>query len=105
MADDSETPQIETGSPGPPVMQLVYANTAGIRGGPFDASLEFGYVIPPGEGEEPQVPMWSVRVAMSWEHLRALHLLLGQQLQKYEAQVGPLPDIEKLRIGEASDDR
>jgi hypothetical protein len=103
LAKDPEIQEDEAGRPGPPEMQLVYANTAGIRGGPFDASLEFGYVIPPGEGEDPRPPIWAVRVAMSWEHVRALHELLGAQLKKYEAQVGKLPDIEKLKVGDHDD--
>jgi hypothetical protein len=94
----------DAGAVGPPDMQLVYANTAGIRGGAFDASLEFGYVIPQGGGEEPPVPIWAVRVAMSWEHLRALHTLMGEQLANYEAEVGKLPNIAKLKIGDANDD-
>jgi hypothetical protein len=101
MADEPDTQQHEASpeSAGPPPMQLFYANASGIRGGPFDASLEFGYVIPQGEGEPAPVPMWAVRVAMSWEHVRALHLMLGEQLEQYETQVGRLPDIEKIRKG------
>jgi len=78
-------------------MQLVYANTAGFRGGPFDVSFEFGYSIPPGEGESSMPPDWLVRVAMSWEHARAFHGLLGDQLAAYEDQVGTIPDLARLR--------
>jgi hypothetical protein len=81
----------------PPPMQLVYANAAGIRGGAFDMSIEFAYVIPPGEQEAPQAPLWQVRVAMSWEHARALRGLLDEQIKKYESAVGELPNIENLR--------
>jgi hypothetical protein len=42
-------------------------------------------------------PNWIVRVAMSWEHARAFHGLLGQQLATFEEQVGTIPDIAKLR--------
>jgi len=80
-------------------MQLIYANVAGIRGGAFDCSLELGYAIPPGGGEEPQPPQWLARVAMSWEHARALHGLLGTQIAQYESQVGDLPNIELLKGG------
>jgi len=80
-------------------MQLIYANAAGMRGGAFDASLEFGYVVPVGADEQQQPPIWLVRIALSWEHLRAVHALIGQQLEVYESQVGKLPDIEKLRKG------
>jgi hypothetical protein len=80
-------------------MDFVYANAVGARGGAFDISLEFGYVVPPGEGEAPPVPNWRVRVAMSWEHARAMLQLLEEQIQAYEDKVGPIPDIERLREG------
>lgn len=106
MADDSVDQPNVGGAPlpGPPPMQLLYANVAGIRGGAFDCSLELGYAIPPGANEDPQPPQWLARVAMSWEHARALHVLLGNQLAQYEEQVGSLPDIEKLRVVTANDD-
>ena len=103
VAEPPDTAQ-EAGAAGPPDMQFIYANTAGIRGGAFDASLEFGYQIPLGGGEEPQPPIWAVRIGMSWEHLRALHTLIGGHLANYETEVGKLPDIEKLRIGGDDDD-
>jgi Protein of unknown function (DUF3467) len=81
-------------------MQLVYANVAGIRGGAFDLALEFGHAIPPGANEDPQPPSWIVRVAMSWEHARALYGLLGENLEEYEKRVGQIPDIGQLRVGE-----
>lgn len=86
-------------------MQLLYTNVAGIRGGAFDCSLELGYAIPPGGDEEPSVPQWLARVAMSWEHARALYNLLGDAIAKYEDQAGKLPDLERLRVVEANDDR
>jgi hypothetical protein len=76
-------------------MQMVYANVAGIRGGPFDVSLEFGYLVPQGSKEEAVPPAWLVRVGMSWEHLRALHQLIGDQLASYEEQVGSIREIER----------
>jgi len=85
-------------------MQLIYANTAGMRGGPFDMSLEFGYVVPKMENEDPVPPTWLVRVAMSYEHARAFHQLLGQQLDSYEDAVGELPRIDRLRVGGGDDD-
>jgi hypothetical protein len=39
---------------------------------------------------------------MSWEHARALRDLIDKQLEAYEAQVGPLPDTDKLKAGDAS---
>jgi Protein of unknown function (DUF3467) len=102
--DDSapmRSPKEDGSPPQAPAMQLVYANAAGIRGGAFDCSIEFAYVIPPSEGEEPQPPLWQIRVAMSWEHARALQQLLEDQLQKYEGAVGELPRIENLRTDES----
>jgi hypothetical protein len=81
-------------------MQLVYANVAGIRGGAFDLGIEFGHAIPPGANEDPQPPLWIVRVAMSWEHAKALHGLLGDNLAEYEKRIGPIRDISQLRVGE-----
>jgi hypothetical protein len=103
LSDATAPNQSGTPAPGPPPMQLVYANVMGMRGGAFDLSLEFGYAIPPGEGEEPQPPAWSTRVAMSWEHARALYTLLGENLKQYEDQVGAIPNIAVLRkAGEGS---
>ena len=81
-------------------MQLVYANAVVLRGGAFDLSLEFGYSVPPGEGEQPQPPDWLVRVAMSWEHALALSELLTDHIAQYQEKVGTIPDIQKLRIGD-----
>lgn len=84
-------------------LQTIYANTAGVRGGPFDVAVQFGYAIGPVENdEEPATSHWLMRVAMSWEHARAFHRLLGEQIDKYEEQVGPIPNIEKLRVEEAN---
>lgn len=98
MAEGSP-PEAESGGATAPVMQLIYANTAGMRGGPFDMSLEFGYVVPKMENEDPVPPTWLVRIAMSYEHARAFHELLGQQLDSYEDAVGKLPSIERLKVG------
>jgi hypothetical protein len=40
---------------------------------------------------------------MSWEHLKAVHGMLGTQLAGYEKAAGKLPDPEQLRAG-ANDD-
>jgi hypothetical protein len=80
-------------------MAFVYANAVGMRGGAFDLSLEFGYSVPPGGGEDPQPPEWKVRVGMSWEHAQAMYELLGSQIARYEEQVGSIPDISKLKQG------
>src|SRR4051794_39793729 len=91
-------PEVETGAPQAPAMPVVYANVAGIRGGAFDASLEFGYQVAPSENEAPPPPMWHIRVAMSWEHLMALQELIQNTLSQYEQAVGSLPDLDKLKI-------
>jgi hypothetical protein len=86
--------------------QVVYANTAGVQGGPFDVAVDFGYMaIGPDTDEGAPDASWLVRVAMSWEHARALHTLLGEQLESFEAHVGDLPDIAKLRAGDPNADR
>lgn len=90
----------------PPLrMQVVYANTAGIQGGPFDLAIDFGYMALRRDADE-GVPEtnWSVRVAMSWEHARSLYDLLGKQIEAFETAVGNLPDTDKLRGGDPDDD-
>lgn len=94
MVDDSAAEQ------GFPVAQTIYANVAGASGGPFDLAVLFGYTAGSPDDEEGRAsPQWLLRVAMSWEHARALQRLLSEQIDKYEGQVGPIPDIEKLRRG------
>jgi hypothetical protein len=85
-------------------VQVVYTNTAGVQGGPFDVGIDFGYkgYAAVSEDDDADATRWAVRVAMSWEHARALHTLLGEQLEAYEEQVGDLPDISKLRAGDSS---
>ncbi len=86
----------------PPALQLVYANSASLRGGPFDIAIDFGHVVGPAteSGEALPLTQWIVRVALSWEHARAIHRLLGEQLSQYEARVGAIPDIEQLKTGD-----
>ncbi len=85
-----------------PPLPLIYANAIGLRGGPFDLSLDFGYVRPPAADEPFPATQWAARVAMSWEHARALHRVLGEQIANYESEVGEIPDIEKLRAREGA---
>ncbi len=82
-------------------LPLFYANQAGLRPGPFDIALDFGYLAAGAEGEPPAGTQWIARVAMSWEHARALHDLLGEQIRNYEENVGPLPDISRLKVEDA----
>jgi hypothetical protein len=106
MNTEDSGPHIDSGDSGPaqaPAMPFIYCNSAGIRGGAFDMSLEFSYVIPPGLHEAPAPPVSQIRIAMSWEHARALHQLLGEHLELYETHVGKLPAIENLKTGDAND--
>jgi hypothetical protein len=80
-----------------------YANSASVVGGPFDVALDFGYQSLGSAGPE-AVTTWQARVAMSWEHARSLHSLLGRQIEAFESAVGNLPDTEKLRGGDPDDD-
>jgi hypothetical protein len=73
--------------------QQIYANYTGVGGGAFDMNLVFGYQ--PGEPGAP--PEMLVRVAMSWEHAQAIVKLMQEAVDKYQEQVGPLPDTEKIR--------
>jgi hypothetical protein len=62
------------------------------HGGPFDLTLEFGYRLEPDLEPESQV-----RVTMSWEHALAMIKALGPLVDSYQEQVGPLPDLSRLR--------
>ena len=99
MSVDPQQPQ-ELSSGSPPAMQLVYANAVGARGGPFDLALEFGYLVPPSEGEEANPPIGLIRIAMSREHAKAMLELLQEQLRTYEEKVGPIPNIAALKVGD-----
>ncbi|MBK5219341.1 MAG: DUF3467 domain-containing protein [Thermoleophilia bacterium] len=65
--------------------QLVYANWARYIAGPFDLSLDFGYNTEGGPPEK-----FPVRVAMSWEHAKLLHRLIGEAMDGYEEQAGAI---------------
>jgi hypothetical protein len=76
----------------------LYVNAVGIRGGPFDLTLDLGFAVPRGSPDErPEPPEWLARVSMSWEHAVGLIHLLEQSMKQYEEQVGPLPDLAKIR--------
>jgi hypothetical protein len=99
---DETTPE-QTQESTPQATPLLYANVTAVRSGPFDVALDFGYLAVSVEGHAPNETQtqWGTRVAMSWEHARALHELLGEQIAKYEENVGPLPDIARLKTEEA----
>ena len=110
MADDPRNEPAAT--PRRTTLQVVYANTAGIQGGPFDCAIDFGYqsltdretVEGFPETTETTETNWSVRVAMSWEHARSMHDLLGKQIEAFEKAAGNLPNTDKLRGGDPDDD-
>lgn len=93
MTDEpKENDALEYVSPAPD-LKTVYANVAGVKGGPFDAALDFGYVISP-DAEGRMAPEWLIRVAMSWEHLIALHDLIGSQLANFNERADNKPSEE-----------
>lgn len=55
----------------------------------FDLAIDFGY------HDEPGPPgAFPVRVAMSWEHAKALADLLAKNIKAYEDEVGQVRDFE-----------
>jgi hypothetical protein len=90
---EAETdPNTATGEMDRPKGGLIYVNATRTLGGAFDLTLDLGYQ----RGAEP--PDWVVSVAMSWEHAQALAASLEDVLKRYQDQVGPLPDIQRLRV-------
>jgi len=71
-----------------------YSNAVRAHAGAFDVVLDFNFEL--GDAAEPPEP--GVRVAMSWEHAAALVRIMGELIEKYQEQVGPLPDLEKVRV-------
>lgn len=70
-----------------PALRPIYANYVHAQGGPFEITLDVGYRCGP---EDPEV---AARVVMSWEHLSVLLKVLQKQLDEYQEQVGPLPNL------------
>jgi len=99
MAATPNDPRLVGPAPDENVPRL-YINNVGVRGGPFDVTLDLGQGYPPASPDEPPTPpQWLARVSMSWEHAIALRLLLDEAIKKYEDLVGRLPDLEKLKVG------
>lgn len=73
-------------------VRRVYANHTTGTGSPFDLTLDFGYRNADEEVEH------QVRVVLAWEHALAVVRLMEAQLEAYQAELGPLPDIEKARL-------
>jgi hypothetical protein len=68
--------------------QLIYANWVRMMGTPFELSIDFGYNEVQGPPEK-----FPVRVAMSWEHAKALAELLQSNIVDYEQSVGPIREV------------
>ena len=60
----------------------------------FDLAIDFGYHDEAGPPDA-----FPVRVAMSWEHAKALADLLAENIQAYEKDIGEVRNFE-----EADDD-
>lgn len=104
MADDDPETEERPAAPGADgfaagMTPFFYANSASVVGGAFDVAIDFGYQNIGTPSGEP-VTTWQARVAMSWEHARSLHTLLGKQLKAYEDAVGNFPDIDSVRGGD-----
>ena len=72
----------------------VYSNAVTAHPGAFDVVLDFGFQL--GDASEPRQTV--ARVAMSWEHAQAFRQMLSGLVERYEQELGPLPDIEKARV-------
>jgi hypothetical protein len=72
----------------------VYSNSVAAHPGAFDIVIDFGFQL--GDASEPRETL--ARVAMSWEHAQAFARVLAGLVERYEQELGPLPDIEKARI-------
>jgi hypothetical protein len=68
--------------------QLIYANWVRMTGTPFELSIDFGYNEVQGPPKK-----FPVRVAMSWEHAKALAELLQSNIVDYEQSVGPIREV------------
>ncbi len=73
----------------PPADKLVYANWVRLDATPYDVSMGFGYRLGPTPPKEP-----AVQLVMTWEHAKDLLLLLGNAIEQYEQQAGPIRDFE-----------
>ena len=65
--------------------QLVYANWVRMVATAYDLSMDFGYNHEQGPPER-----FPIRVAMSWEHAKALADLLQTNIAAYEAEIGTI---------------
>lgn len=89
---DSSTPASPEQAPDRP--PRVYSNSIAAHPGAFDIVFDFGFQL--GDASEERETL--ARVAMSWEHAQAFARVLAGLVERYEQELGPLPDIEKARI-------
>jgi hypothetical protein len=68
--------------------QLIYANWVRMVGTPFELSIDIGYHDEQGPPER-----FPARIAMSWEHAKAVSDLLARNIADYEEQAGPIREV------------
>lgn len=76
------------GAPGEGV-PLIYMNWLRTVGTAGDVALDVGYQ----SGND--VPVPSVRLAMTWEHAKLLYESIGNAIEQFEANNGPIRDLKK----------
>ena len=73
-----------------PDLASYYANNTGIVVTPWDISLLFGRIVDM-KGDKVLVDQFA-KVTMSPQHAKAVHDLIGKQLEQYEVVHGRIPD-------------
>ncbi len=68
------------------------------HGGPFDVTLDFGFRAEADAEPDPQI-----QVTMSWEHALAMLKSLQTLVDGYQAEVGLIPDLTRVRRGDGDE--
>lgn len=73
--------------------ELLYANSMGIAGGPFDVTLIFGQQDNAARSPATPIPASTelVRISMSWAHAKSIIPLLARVVAQYEQELGEIP--------------
>lgn len=71
---------------GVPLIYMNWLRTVGTAG---DIAIDVGYQV----GND--VPVPSVRLAMTWEHAKLLYESIGSAIEQFEANNGPIRDLKK----------